>query len=299
MTQNVLSKFLSNLIGFELLVDAPDDPHADVWIDICRGQFSTNVSYRPTVGFGVYLEAPEYGQRPDEVHADPLKAARRIQLLHRSFERTGITSALDLASIRELLGVTQEQLADALGIKQPSVQRMEKRPNIKFDTLRNHISALGGRIETRVVFPDLDARLELPTTCQQNVRALKTAPELPAPQSVSLDLVVLRAQDPHRLAAFYECLGAKFKDEKHGKGPSHKSSVLGETVFEIYPCGANQHSSDSRVGFKVESIEEALKQLEPYLTIKAKPQKSEYGQFCIVQDPEGNHVHLTESSGML
>lgn len=296
MTQTKLIQFTSLLTNFDLEIDMPDDQNAEVWIDISRGDFFTNVSYRPNIGFGVYLEAPEFGQRPDEVHLNPSRAAKRVQQLYRSFEENGSNAALDLVSMRELFEVTQQQLADALGIKQPSVQRVEKRANIQFDTLRNYVIALGGRIESRVVFPDLDARFELATTTKKRVRSVTESSSSISPMSAALDLVVLRAQDPHRLATFYECLGTKFIDEKHGKGPEHKSAMLGETVFEIYPCGANENSSDSRVGFKVMSIAETLKRLEPHLTSPAKLQKTEYGQFVIIQDPEGNHVHLTEAS---
>ncbi len=290
MTQAILNQFLSILTSFKIEIDAPDDPNAEVWIDSSLDSFFTNVSYRPAIGFGVYLETPELGQQPDELHATPSKAAKRIQQLYRSYKNNGTVAPLDLGSIRELYEVTQQQLADALNIQQPSVQRVENRPNIKYDTLLNHITALGGRVETRVVFPDLDARFELPTTHKKCVRTV-TAPPPPLETFPALNLVVLQAQDPDKLAAFYECLGATFKDEKHGEGPKHKSSILDGTVFEIYP---SNKSTDKRVGFKVPSIKDAMKHLEPYSINPIKTQKSDDEEVCIFQDPEGNYVHLSQ-----
>jgi hypothetical protein len=37
--------------------------------------------------------------------------------------------------------------------------RLEKRAEVKLGTLRNYVSALGGRIEVRAVFPDKEVEL--------------------------------------------------------------------------------------------------------------------------------------------
>ena len=38
---------------------------------------------------------------------------------------------------------------------------------------------------------------------------------------MQLNLLVLRARDPHALADFYGSLGLAFQLEKHGSGPVH------------------------------------------------------------------------------
>src|SRR5947209_20312627 len=75
-------------------------------------------------------------------------------------------------------------------------------------------------------------------------------------------LVVIRAHDIDRLASFYGALGFSFTKHRHGKGPEHFSSTIGETVFEIYPSnGANESTVSTRLGFILPSLTDALGQL--------------------------------------
>lgn len=58
-----------------------------------------------------------------------------------------------LQELRRLAGRTQEQLADALGIKQPSVHKMEKQSDLYLSTLRRFVEAAGGKLELVVTLP--------------------------------------------------------------------------------------------------------------------------------------------------
>jgi len=60
--------------------------------------------------------------------------------------------AYQIARLRILRGLTQEQLAELVGTKQPSIARLESGkvgPRLSF--LRRVAEALGGRVEVRVV----------------------------------------------------------------------------------------------------------------------------------------------------
>lgn len=60
-----------------------------------------------------------------------------------------------LHMIREQMGWSQQQLADAMGISQPAVTAIEKRGNeIKLGTLKRYIEALGGKLSLQIEFPD-------------------------------------------------------------------------------------------------------------------------------------------------
>ena len=62
---------------------------------------------------------------------------------------------LQLHNIREELEMTQKQLADALGIAQPSVVALEKRgKDIKLSSLKRYIEAMGGKLSLSVELPD-------------------------------------------------------------------------------------------------------------------------------------------------
>ena len=147
--------------GISSKIDTPSDPKGETFIDLIDGNFSTEVSYRADVGFGIYVSDPALGQRPDEIYRSAKKAAQRIMQLRESYENDGRITYLTLVEIRQLMDLTQEKVAAALAIKQPSVQRIEKRGNVEVMTLARHVRALGGRLELSVVFDDMEARLEL------------------------------------------------------------------------------------------------------------------------------------------
>lgn len=58
-----------------------------------------------------------------------------------------------LKELRHLAECTQEQLAESLGIKQPSVAKMEKQSDLYLSTLRRFVEAAGGTLELVVTFP--------------------------------------------------------------------------------------------------------------------------------------------------
>lgn len=59
-----------------------------------------------------------------------------------------------LSVLREKLAFSQQQLAQALDIKQPSLSAIEKRGNdIKVSTLKRYIEAMGGTMKIDVKLP--------------------------------------------------------------------------------------------------------------------------------------------------
>ena len=52
-----------------------------------------------------------------------------------------------LSEIRRAVGLTQEELAASLGIKQPSLSRLESQDDMQIGTLRRLVAALGGELE--------------------------------------------------------------------------------------------------------------------------------------------------------
>jgi transcriptional regulator with XRE-family HTH domain len=64
-----------------------------------------------------------------------------------------------LSEIRKAVGLTQEQLAASLGIKQPTLSHLESQDDMQVSTLRRLIQALGGELEIIVHLPSGDIRL--------------------------------------------------------------------------------------------------------------------------------------------
>ncbi len=58
-----------------------------------------------------------------------------------------------LKALRLLAERSQEQIAQSLGIKQPSVLKIERQTDLYLSTLRRFIEAAGGTLELRVELP--------------------------------------------------------------------------------------------------------------------------------------------------
>src|SRR3954467_3754153 len=106
---------------------------------------------------------------------------------------------------------------------------------------------------------------------------------------ISLNLVVIRSPDLSRAAAFYERLGLRVSQHRHGKGPEHLSAELGSAVFEIYPAVGGESTLWTRVGFQVASLDEVLTALADYAGAVVSPAKdSEWGRRAVLADPDGH-----------
>ena len=64
-----------------------------------------------------------------------------------------------LAEIRQTAGLTQEEVAASLGIKQPTLSRMESQDDIQVSTLQRLVRALGGELEIIAHLPGQDVRI--------------------------------------------------------------------------------------------------------------------------------------------
>jgi len=69
----------------------------------------------------------------------------RAAELHRDIE--------GLKALRLLADRSQEQIARALGVKQPSVLKIERQTDLYLSTLRRFVEAAGGTLELRVELP--------------------------------------------------------------------------------------------------------------------------------------------------
>jgi hypothetical protein len=58
-----------------------------------------------------------------------------------------------LKALRLLAQRSQEQIAQALGVKQPAVLKIERQTDLYLSTLRRFVEAAGGTLELRVELP--------------------------------------------------------------------------------------------------------------------------------------------------
>ncbi len=87
-----------------------------------------------------------------EIERDPARRKRMDE------KRKAYDALLGLADLREARGVTQAELAGALGVSQPNVSKIEAAAGsgegqVLLSTLAGYVEALGGHLEVRAVFP--------------------------------------------------------------------------------------------------------------------------------------------------
>ncbi|MEQ8381080.1 MAG: helix-turn-helix transcriptional regulator [Coleofasciculus sp. A1-SPW-01] len=59
-----------------------------------------------------------------------------------------------IRTLREITGLSQEELAERLDVKQPYISQLEGRENITLNTLVGVVVALGGSVDITINFPE-------------------------------------------------------------------------------------------------------------------------------------------------
>ena len=80
-----------------------------------------------------------------------LPEERRARIEARA--QTLVAEVEGLKALRQLAERSQEQIAASLGVKQPSVHKIERQADLYLSTLRRFIEAAGGTLELRVELP--------------------------------------------------------------------------------------------------------------------------------------------------
>lgn len=83
----------------------------------------------------------------EAIRSDDAREARVEEL------RVDLLRGMNLAEIRRKAGKTQVQIAEAMGVTQANVSRIEHGEDTQISTLRRYARALGGELEVRVIFP--------------------------------------------------------------------------------------------------------------------------------------------------
>ena len=88
--------------------------------------------------------------RMDELARKTMSKAARERAEQRSRE---IMADLLLCELRQAVGPTQKELAERLGVAQPTLSRLEKQTDMQITTLQRLVEALGGELEIVARFP--------------------------------------------------------------------------------------------------------------------------------------------------
>ncbi len=79
-----------------------------------------------------------------------------------------LLAQLPLQELRQARQFSQEQLADALRVRQASISKMERRTDMYISTLRSYIEAMGGELDIVARFPDGTVRIKQFSDIEKN-----------------------------------------------------------------------------------------------------------------------------------
>lgn len=164
-----IKTFLAALAGRDSSLKPQIEPGGEKagnwWIDLL-GKKRITIEWRPEFGFGFSVgDAKGYGEGPAEIFRSPARAAHRVMQL---IAPQPASTPTGLRAVRELYGVTQDQIATRLKKGQAAISRLETRNDSKIETISKYVQALGGKMEIRAVFPD--GQLPIYKTAKSTVR---------------------------------------------------------------------------------------------------------------------------------
>ena len=106
--------------------------------------------------------------------------------------------------------------------------------------------------------------------------------------------IVLKSRNIDRLRSFYELLGVKFVEEKHGKGPLHFAGILPSNILlELYPT-EDHIDTTTRLSFSIVGIEEVITLAKVVGELVHPIKDTTYGRKGVLKDPDGRTVELIE-----
>jgi len=145
------SRLLRRLPGVKVVEDPPARAGGVRFLDASYRGRSAVIQWHPRKGFGLSRsQDAAYGDGPHETYPDPVSTARRTgELLLRGAYTSPPTEA-PIARIRLLRGFTQQELARRLKVGQAAVSKLERKKNVRLETLRRIVHALGARLVLRV-----------------------------------------------------------------------------------------------------------------------------------------------------
>jgi len=89
-----------------------------------------------------------------------LRSQMSLTAQSRAAARTeALLVAMQLQELRRARGATQSRVAQAMGVEQATISKLEHRDDMYVSTLREYVKALGGELKLVASFPDADIRV--------------------------------------------------------------------------------------------------------------------------------------------
>ena len=112
----------------------------------------------------------------------------------------------------------------------------------------------------------------------------------------AVTFVVLRCADIERARTFYEALGLTLQSERHGSGPRHYSTLIGQTVVELYPETTEQSTLGIRLGMRVTDIAEILNAVKGIGGTVLRANLESLPPSIVLRDFDGHKLELVQET---
>jgi transcriptional regulator with XRE-family HTH domain len=82
---------------------------------------------------------------------------------------------LPLQELRQARALSQEELAEVLGLNQATISKLERRTDMYLSSLRRFVEAMGGELELTASFPEGRVRIQLIEDLDEKPAEVETA----------------------------------------------------------------------------------------------------------------------------
>jgi len=83
-----------------------------------------------------------------------------------------LLAELPLQELRQARALSQQELAEVLGLNQATVSKLERRTDMYLSSLRRFVEAMGGELEISASFPDGKVRIQLLEDLEEEKKAV-------------------------------------------------------------------------------------------------------------------------------
>jgi transcriptional regulator with XRE-family HTH domain len=83
-----------------------------------------------------------------------------------------LLAELPLQELRQARALSQQEIAEVLGLNQATVSKLERRTDMYLSSLRRFVEAMGGELEISANFPDGKVRIHLFQDLEEEKKAV-------------------------------------------------------------------------------------------------------------------------------
>ena len=95
---------------------------------------------------------------PFQTVRDKMSGDRQERIRVRTEE---LLAELPLQELRQARALSQEEMAEVLGLNQATISKLERRTDMYLSSLRRFVEAMGGKLEITASFPEGRVRIQM------------------------------------------------------------------------------------------------------------------------------------------